>query len=226
MAEVRAELPPVPKRLRKMPVEKRGYPVPWFVAWLDEDRNLLPAGEGTPDFRVIKPGAIAEAHNRKRCWMCGETLGAYVAFTIGPMCAINRICSEPPSHRDCAEFAARACPFLVRPHAKRRPVPGADFSEVAGDAITHNPGAALVWVTKHNRYSVRKDPDGKPLFNVGKPTEVMWICEGRDATRAEVLGSFEKGLPHLVDAAKAEGKHAEGALKLALERALPLVPAA
>jgi hypothetical protein len=99
----------VPERIAKLPRDDRGYPVPWFVAWVD----------GRPDFRVIEGGRIFEALKERRCWVCGEKLGRYLAFVIGPMCAINRITSEPPSHRDCALFAARACPFLTMPRMKR-----------------------------------------------------------------------------------------------------------
>src|ERR1041385_2432550 len=98
----RTDLPELPARLRKLPVE-RGYPVPWFVAFVD----------GHYDFRVIGPGKIARAVQENRCWICGDTLGSYLCFPIGPMCAINRVTSEPPSHRECAEWSARACPFLL-----------------------------------------------------------------------------------------------------------------
>ena len=34
--ELRPDLPPLPGRIAKLPVY-RGYPVPWFVTWMDED---------------------------------------------------------------------------------------------------------------------------------------------------------------------------------------------
>jgi hypothetical protein len=100
---------PIPPRMAKRPISDRGFPVPWFVAKIN----------GIWDFRAIEPGRIARAYNKNLCWLCGEPLGKFVAFVIGPMCSINRISSEPPSHRDCAEYAVRACPFLTQPRAAR-----------------------------------------------------------------------------------------------------------
>src|SRR5437764_29347 len=98
-------LPALPSRLKLLPVDERGFPVPWFVAWID----------GKPDFRVVDQRKMAIAVSEKRCWVCGDFLGRYMAFVIGPMCAVNRVSSEPPSHRECAEFSVRACPFLTKP---------------------------------------------------------------------------------------------------------------
>ena len=54
---------------------------------------------------------IIIAYRRKICFLCGEPLGRFAAFVIGPMgSSINRVSSEPPAHRDCAEYAVRACP--------------------------------------------------------------------------------------------------------------------
>ena len=33
---------------------------------------------------------------------------------------MNRTSAEPPSHRDCAEFAVKACPFLTQRELTRR----------------------------------------------------------------------------------------------------------
>ena len=112
---------PIPRRMQSLPVDpKRGVPVPWFVVWLDEAGEPCAAGKGTPDFRVVRPNGIAVAHTHQLCWVCGERRGTFSAFVIGPMCAVNRISGEPPAHLECADFAGRACPFLVRPAMKRR----------------------------------------------------------------------------------------------------------
>lgn len=173
-----------------LPVEARGYPVPFFVAWID----------GVPDFRVTDPRKIAICYNQKRCWVCGQTLGSYVAFVVGPMCAINRISSEPPSHRECAEWAAKACPFLARPHAKRREAGLPEESgPPAGISIRRNPGVALVWVTKSFRPIPAPHPDGTQgaLFQMGEPREVLCFTEGRPSTLDEIRESVDTGIPLL-----------------------------
>src|SRR5262245_10337978 len=115
---------PLPRNMSRLP-QHRGYPVPWFVEWVD----------GEPEFRAMSRvkwwtavgmgrDGILRPH-QSHCWVCGGPMAragflATFAFTIGPMCAINRVSSEPPSHVECAEWSARNCPFLSRPHARRR----------------------------------------------------------------------------------------------------------
>src|SRR5262245_37991696 len=133
----RPELPPVPERMQRLPV-RRGYPVPWFVAVVNDDYHFP-----TADARKL-PLAL----KKRLCWVCGQRLGGFLAFVIGPMCAINRVTSEPPCHRDCAIFSATACPFLARPHMKRREEQPEGATLPAGIYLDRNPGVALVWVTK------------------------------------------------------------------------------
>ncbi|WP_035692795.1 hypothetical protein [Bradyrhizobium elkanii] len=177
---------PTPDRIKRLPVSATGYYVPWFVAWIDRE----------PDFRVIGPGKLAQAVNRKLCWICGQPLGVYKAFPIGPMCAINRNISEPPSHWECAEYAVQACPFLANPRMRRneKDLPS-DHREPAGTMIRRNPGAIGIWVTK--QYSAVRCGDGV-LFRLGDPERVVWYRERRKATRAEVEESIETGLPELL----------------------------
>jgi hypothetical protein len=182
--------------MERLPVDHRGYPVPWFVAWLDEDGNAADRGEGAPDFRLQQPGALAEAWNKKRCWLCGERTGRHVAFVVGSMCAANRVTAEPPSHRDCAEFAAKACPFLARPHARRRPISSALDVSQPGIPILRNPGVCAVWVIQRRDVKVVK-VEGGHLVELGDPSEVHWYTHGATATREQCEASIEAGLPAL-----------------------------
>ena len=102
----------MPGRIALLPRNKVGYPVPWFVATIN----------GQPDFRVIRTDGIQIALKRGLCWVCGVPFLRQEdrAFTIGPMCAVNRVSAEPPSHRDCAVYSAMACPFLATPNMVRR----------------------------------------------------------------------------------------------------------
>lgn len=210
---VRDGLPPMPPNVSKLPVDARGYPVPWFVAWIDDK----------PDFRVIRENGIALAHNNERCWICGEPRGRNLAFVIGPMCAVNRVSSEPPSHRDCAIFAATACPFLTLPKAQRRDANLPAHSPAAGLGLKRNPGVALVWVTRN--YWPFRTPDGGTLFRVGNPIETLWFAEGREATRAEVEESVRTGLPTLQAMADEQGGDAPAALAQQHFEAMKLIPA-
>ena len=204
---------PIPARIRSLPVSPKGFPVPWFVAWVD----------GAPDFRVVGAGRIAQAHKQRRCWVCGQPLGRYKAMTLGPMCAINRTISEPPSHKDCAVYSAIACPFLSNPRMRRREAGlTEDASDAPGNAIKRNPGACAVWVTEG--YRPFRVGDGV-LFTFDDPVEVLWFAHGRAATRAEVEASISSGLPLLTAEAEAEGPRAVEALRRMTADAMRHLPA-
>jgi hypothetical protein len=192
--------------------DERGYPVPWFVAWIN----------GKPDFRVIAPGKVMTAHERGLCWLCGKPRGHDSAFVIGPMCVINRVSSEPPSHLACAEFAVRVCPFLTRPSMQRnmRPLP-TDSMKAPGNMILRNPGCTAIWVTRG--YSLMQLQDGT-LFELHEPIQIYWYAEGRTATRKEILASIENGMPDLERAAAADGAAGKRELDRMVERAAKLIP--
>ena len=202
---------PRPPRLIRRPVNERGFPVPWFVSFIN----------GKWDFVNLDPRKIGEAYNRKICWLCGEPLGQYKAFVIGPMCSVNRVSSEPPAHADCAEYAVKACPFLARPNAKRNEKAALGNGEtVPGIMIQHNPEASLIWITK--TFRPERAGDGV-LFALGEPGSVSWWAEGRKATRAEIDAAIAKGLPYLRKVAAAEGAMPD--LDREIERAKKLLPA-
>lgn len=197
---LRAALPPLPERMRSLPVDERGYPVPYFVAWVD----------GKPDHRVMDGAKLGPAIRSQLCWMCGQKLGRFKSFCIGPMCSITRTISEPPSHLECLRFAATACPFMTRPMAKRRDanLPGAAVAP-AGEGLRRNPGAVCIWTTL--KFRVFSPPGGGVLFRLGDPEHTEWYAEGRPATRAEVDESIRTGLPLLYGPAQEQDAEQPGA---------------
>lgn len=191
-SQLRPELTLMPSRMNGLPVV-RGYPVPWFVDWID----------GVPEFRAMDHVKLVTATTNCVCWVCGEPTGRNVSFVSGPMCGINRISAEPPNHRECAVWSAVNCPFLNNPEFERRetPMPG-DLPRIpaAGVMILRNPGVTMVWTTRD--YTVipvrQKGAQSGYLFQLGDPVGVEWFHRGRKAKRAEVERSIETGLPALV----------------------------
>ena len=213
-------LPPMPPSIARLPLDERGYPVPWFVAWVD----------GKPEFRAASGEKLVIAIRDRRCWVCGGKIllvnkRAQLAFVIGPMCVVNRNTAEPPCHLECAEFSAKACPFLTKPKAVRRDANMPDevcgFENLPGIAIPRNPGATCIYVC--DEYEVVRDKGGY-LFSLPAPTFVKWYAEGREATREEVLASINSGLPILQKYANEDGAAAE--LDRYVNRAMELIPAA
>lgn len=194
----------VPRRMGRLPIDKHGRPVPWFTAWVD----------GEPDFRIAREEALRDALRFELCWVCGQRRGRWGSFVIGPMCAVNRVTAEPPCHRECAEYSARACPFLTVPGMRRRDtsnVPGR--KDPAGIAIMRNPGVVVVWTSRNWDYFNPGPPVPGIMFNVGDPGEdPTWWHRGRPASRAEVMESIRTGLPALADVAAASGPVALQAL--------------
>lgn len=47
----------LPARMRDLPIDDRGYPVPWFVAWVD----------GKPEFRAMDQEKFIRALREKLC---------------------------------------------------------------------------------------------------------------------------------------------------------------
>jgi len=183
----------MPKRIATRPKDSRGFPIPWFVEFID----------GEPDFRIADRVKLAIALRRDLCWICGEPMGRYLTFPIGPMCTVNRISAEPPSHFECAEYAARVCPFLTQPRMKRNEKELPDNESPAGLMIKRNPGVVALWTTKS--YKLLRVENGV-LLQLGEPQLVLWYCQGRTATRKEVEESINSGLPALETIARAEGE--------------------
>lgn len=209
----------MPPAVARLPRNRQGYPIPWFVATLPD---------GSRDFRVADGERHADALRFGLCWVCGGRRGAFAAFVIGPMCAVNRISAEPPAHRDCAIYSALVCPFLSVPNMRRRDNNLPDgTADAGGISIPRNPGVALVPVTR--RFTSFRAEFGARgvLCELGDPTELHWYAEGRTATRDEVLASMQSGLPAL-QAACAEDEDPAASLRV-LDReyakALALVPA-
>lgn len=212
--KLRPDLEALPDRLKSLKIDDRGYPVPWFVALIN----------GKPEFRAADPVKLRDAIQESRCWVCGDKMGRYFTFVIGPMCGINRVSSEPPSHLECAQWSARNCPFLSNAKSKRREdetINAATLAaNVAGVAIARNPGVTLLWTTM--RYELFHDGRGGILFRVGDPVAIEYYANGKHATRAEVLHSIDTGLPAMAGAAASDGMMAE--LEAMKARFILLIP--
>jgi hypothetical protein len=217
---------PIPPRMAARPLSERGFPVPFFVAWVDDLGKLVRPGLGRPDFRVTDRGALFHAVSFDACWMCGQPLGKFRSLVLGPMCLANRMTAEPSCHPDCAEYAARACPFLANPRARRNEhvalPPGSTDSE---SHIRRNPGVVALYVHTARKLRRLARKDGPPLFHlpVGEPHRLTFWRDGRMAPHAEVMESIDTGLPLLEDQARRQSLAAVEALEACYLDAVRLV---
>jgi hypothetical protein len=203
---------PMPSRIAKLPISDQGYPVPYFVRWID----------GKPDFRIMDSKKLVDCVSHKKCWVCGEQLGQFLCFAIGPMCMCNHVSSEPPSHHDCAAYSTQACPFLTMPNMRRNEKDLPEEHGAAGIMLRRNPGVVLIWTcTEYKPFRV----DNGVLFQLGDPVRLEFFREGRTATREEILESIESGKPELIKAAERDGPDGLREMEKAYQAALRMVPA-
>lgn len=189
---------PLPAKMQALPVDRRGYPIPAFVEHLPD---------GGRDFRIMSMAHMVRCVKHGMCWVCGGQLGAIKCFPIGPMCAVNRISAEPPSHYECGFFSAMACPFLTLPKAVRREAGLAEVEIVRppGEMLLHNPGLVCLWVTK--AHTMERHGDGM-LFRLAEPLRLEFYTEARPATRSETDAAIARGLPKLAARAAEDGPKA------------------
>lgn len=200
----------LPARMRGLPIDERGFPIPYFVPYV----------KGKPDFRAFDGERRAICVRHKRCWLCGQQLGKYMVFVIGSMCIVSRTSAEPPSHRDCALYAVRACPFLSQPNMRRNEKDLPEHLPAGGIALARNPEVSILWTSLS--YTIFKDHHGRPLFNVGNPERVEFFTDGRASTRAEIIASIDSGMPSLRELALDAESSAE--LDKAYAKGMELLP--
>ena len=218
-------LPHMPARIARLPRDERGYPVPAFVEWIRDGKAAKRGEPGAfPDFRYSRGDFRARAWKQGLCWVCGDPVGVHKVYVIGPMCVINRTTMEPACHRECAEYTAKACPFLIQPREKRNEK-GLDPSASApGTMIKRNPGCVCLYETPLAK--AFDDGMGGWLIRLDAPARVDWWAKGRTATRAEVMESIDSGYPILMDVAVKDGREAVVTLERQRTLALKLVPVA
>ncbi len=99
----------IPSFLSHLKTDARGYPVPFFVPWIG----------GKPDFRMLDANKQKMCVEKNLCSICGKKLHEYQYFITGPMGKMNGVHSDPPMHKDCAEYSINVCPHLHFEKAER-----------------------------------------------------------------------------------------------------------
>jgi hypothetical protein len=104
---------------------KRKLPIP-FVTRVNPD--------GTGDFARIDPVQTELCVKLRLCGVCGLFVRYWIAFLGGPYSsAENGAYTEPGMHEECAEWALKLCPYLLR---ARTPYRGEKQEPVDSDVMT------------------------------------------------------------------------------------------
>lgn len=98
---------PVPDKMKHLPKDKRGYPIP-VTFLMDGD---------VPHFAINDEFQRQKVIQEDRCALCGKDLYRAKYFVGGPLSALHQDGRyiDPPMHRECATYALKVCPYLAAP---------------------------------------------------------------------------------------------------------------
>ncbi len=165
----------IPKELAHLKIDERGYPIPYFVSWID----------GKPEFRFLNAERLDMIIKRKVCHICGKKLPTdYQYFVSGPIGLGNTISTDAPMHRICAEFSLKACPHLFLQKAARR-----ENDERAKSLIhekeKHDPGKPdTLFLVKVDKTKVKWE-EGRPYIYFRPVATEKYIYVKGKLTKAE-----------------------------------------
>lgn len=96
----------LPKSMRTLLKDDRGYPVPYIVL-IDKT--------GRPQFTINDHEKVLTCISKKLCSICGKRITGGFWFVGGSRCFLHEHGAflDPPLHLECAEYALAVCPFLA-----------------------------------------------------------------------------------------------------------------
>jgi hypothetical protein len=165
----------LPERIKRLPVWQ-GVRVPWWVPWTStESEAPTEAPAGRPRFDLPwRPERFARAVRERRCWVCGDYLGAVVVFVTQPHWVVQGFAGEPPCHRECAEWSVLHCPYFV--------------SAVDAPVV-------VLWPCR--QFARVRTEAGEQIKISGAIAPVGWYWRGKPASRIAVSAAFARVLPEL-----------------------------
>lgn len=202
----------VPKRMRTLPRDRRGFPVP-FVVLVDD--------AGRPHFTVNDVRKVARAARTRLCAICGKRMAAAEGywFVGGPGSALHPggRYLDGPTHEECARFALAVCPYLAAPRYGRR-IDGATLNpaHLPATLLTYDPSMdderpALFCLGRARDYALVPGDGEQPYFNPERPWQALefWRhgqqldpAEGGPIAREHVRRLLESGRGVAVRAAQ------------------------
>jgi hypothetical protein len=103
----------IPKLMRHLPKDPRGYPIPMTV-FRDKDNK--------PHFAINDSSIRAGLIIKDCCPICGNPLHPKKWFVGGPVSAFdpNGAYIDPAMHYQCMAYALQVCPYLAAPNYTKR----------------------------------------------------------------------------------------------------------
>lgn len=96
----------LPEKMKHLPKDKRGFPVPYIV--LRDDA-------GNYHFQINDSRIVESCLKWKLCSICGKALHSDMWLIGGKLSAFhpNGAFNDPPIHYECGKFALEVCPYLA-----------------------------------------------------------------------------------------------------------------
>lgn len=103
----------IPARMRHLPKDRRGYPIPV---------NVLIDKTGKPHFTINDDEKRQQHLRKKQCPICGSALLRGRWTVGGPASAFMKEGAyiDPPMHYECYRYAMQVCPYLALPSFTKR----------------------------------------------------------------------------------------------------------
>lgn len=161
----------MPDRIAVLPTDPRGFPIFFSITQPD----------GSYSFEGISLHRLLLCAKDRLCGICGQKLGYWVSFVGGPKSITNRVFTDPPMHRECAEYAFAVCPFLLRSgwdRTRRKDVLSRrdDVIVPSAEADFNKPERMGMLITREYRlYAVDHDA---LVFRTAPAKEVVWMSGG------------------------------------------------
>ena len=100
---------PLPRRMRGLQKDSRGYPIPF---------NVLRDTDNKPHFAINDDRKRARILKENRCPICGSKLDRLLWFCGGPLSAFHEDgwYNDTAMHHECMTYALQVCPYLSMPN--------------------------------------------------------------------------------------------------------------
>jgi hypothetical protein len=173
-------LPPLPLRMARLQRDNRGLPIP-YAQFIDRD--------GKPDFRVLDSWKVERCLRTRRCGLCGQKITRHLFFIGGPLCVENGLFHDPAMHKECAEFALRACAHLNRSKGKYSvaPRPSERGLHVVEGAMASDQKAEWFGLMRTSGYTASRGSDGMIYIRAALPwLDVQKWRDGEPMETADV----------------------------------------
>lgn len=152
---------PVPLRLQRFPKDSRGYVIAYT--------NLM-TKTGHPYFLTPDENRRIFCVRNHLCGLCGEPLAAEMVGIGGLETLQDPIFSEAFMHWECADYAARTCPFLAHARftdcVKKIPKPDGYAVPLASRPRKKRPDAMIFYVTDGYKWEFSQVEENGRVFNV------------------------------------------------------------